>query len=94
MSDKITILIIQLFIEMLKQQHQDISCANNCQSDLFFSLVSGFRETFFEGFLTPRSSKFQHFSSLDNFDRTRLGINFGISEELIGLKICKLLPTL
>ena len=41
---------------MLKQQHQDISCANNCQSDSFFSFVSGldpidhFREKFKEDF--------------------------------------------
>ena len=40
---------------MLKQ-HQDISCVNNCQSDLFFSFVSGsdpidsFREKFKEDF--------------------------------------------
>ena len=53
-----------IFIEMLKQQHQDISCTNKWQSDLFFSFVSGFKEKKFEGFLTKRSSKFQHISSL------------------------------
>ena len=53
LSDKIS---ISICIEMLKQQHQDISCANNCQSDLFVSFVSGldpvdnFREKFKVGF--------------------------------------------